>query len=111
MYSHLSEYEDGQNETILSYIDGCLKAPPYQPETPSVCLQVASSDDLEALIFFVRDALGNVRSDFISAVKNAQSSTAKDLAYSFKHLLKINADLSLIAKERHPDWAKAIGID
>ena len=109
--SHLREYEDGTNETILRYIDNCSKEPRYQPETPSVSLQLESPDDLEALLLFVQAELENIRSEFINAVSEAKSTTAKDLGYCFKHFLKMHADLAAIAKERHPRWAKAIGID
>lgn len=104
--SHLAEYADGQDETILRYIDNCSPSIPYEgPE--SVSFEIRSREELIAALKFGHRAIERARSDFISAVLEARSSDAKFLALGFRFQRRLQSQLLRIAEERHGvDWAE-----
>ena len=91
--SHLFQYEDGSDETILSYIEHCETGAPYQSGPYEVSLEIESYYDLIALIELADKGLSSTRAAFISAVELARSSEALFLAYRFKHLLRLQNQL------------------
>jgi hypothetical protein len=103
--SHLSEYEDGSDETILSYIDHCRTEDPYQSGPHEISLRIESYYDLIAVLDLVKEGLFNTRHAFIAAAESARSTDALFFAYRFKHLLNLQSQARQAAERlQGPGW-------
>lgn len=108
--THLHEYVDGADDTILRYIEGCSKWPAYEPAPRTLSLQIASGDDLFALYKIAVEGLRSTRDQFVDACRQSLSSTAKGLAYQFKHFSKLRRDVVRLAVELHgAAWVEKAG--
>lgn len=108
--THLYEYLDGSDETILRYIEDCSTTAEYASKPGSVTLCVDTADDLIALHGWTVDGLSFARREFVRACEDARSSDAKYLAYRFKHLSKLRIDTVRLALELYGTaWVQRMG--
>lgn len=108
--THLYEYLDGRDETMLRYIDNCTPAQPYAPGASFVSIPVESNVVLRAMYDMVTDMILATRKEFIESVKGARSSDALVCSYGFRALDRMRRQLVEIAGEREgADWVKMAG--